>query len=178
MLAVSAVAVGVVTAHEFGIAATQAAPVDVEPQPHGFERLGFLAAEAAVHRHFGFAARAALDPAGARGNRVERVGEIGPARHAVHPGGGAKARAFGAPARTRRLRGEDFLGAHALEPVIAGIEFAHMVETQPAPFGGPVETVALPAGRAKFARLVAGGMGADPARARMLSVKLCLAHSF
>ena len=49
----------------------------------------------------------------------------------------------------------DFLGAHAFEPVIARVEFAHVIEAEPAPFARPVEPVRTVAGRTEFPRLAA-----------------------
>src|SRR3546814_734341 len=101
----------------------------------------------------------ALPEAGAE--RIHRVAEIGPARRQVSAARGAKGAAFGLPARGRRLGGEDLVGVHAFEEIIAAVEFADMVETQPAPGRRTVGRAVGGGGRAKFAGLAAARNGAS-----------------
>src|SRR5690606_12148986 len=112
----------------------------VETEPHSFKRLAFLRREpACLPGSLLPPGRPRADACRSRADRVERVIEISPARHAIDPGVRAKRARVGAPSGDRRLRGEDLLGGHALEPVVPGVELAHMVEAQPAPLAGPVE---------------------------------------
>jgi hypothetical protein len=76
------------------------------------------------------------------------------------------------------LRGENFFGAHAFEPVIACVEFADMFQTQPTPFARSIEAVPASARRTVFARLATPRVGAFSPGVFVSSVKLCLAHSF
>ena len=78
------------------------------------------------------------------------------------PGEGA---GLAVPAGIGILRLGNFVRAHPLEIIVAGIELADMVETEPAPVARTVETGSSAGGRrrAKLARLVAAGLRAGGA---------------
>ena len=78
------------------------------------------------------AARLVHSLAESRTQCVDRIPEIGPARRQVGAARGTEGAAFGFPARGRRLRRHDLVGGHALEEIIARVEFADMIEAQPA----------------------------------------------
>ena len=63
--------------------------------------------------------------------------------------------AFGLPPGDGGLGAKDFLGAHPLEPIVACVEFAHMLKAEPAPIARPVKAIGAAAGRAEFPRLAA-----------------------
>src|SRR5690606_22551011 len=111
-------------------------------------------------------------------DRVERVVEVGPAWHAVRTRIGAERPALGAPAGDGRLRLEDFLGRHAREPVVSGVERAYVLEAQPAPLARPVEARPHRARRAEFARLGAAGRLAAAPAGFVAAMELVRAHSF
>src|SRR6185369_1922533 len=96
-------------------------------------------------------------PEGARPqvDRIERILEIRPARRLVHARGGPERPALPVPARGRVLGGDDLVGAHPGKPVIAGVEFAHMVEAEPAIVARAVKPGRAVAGRPEFALLAA-----------------------
>ena len=93
-----------------------------------------------------------MDAAGkACADSVQRVGKIGPGWLYAGP------RAIDCPGRVpsahRMLRFENLLMVHAGEIVIALVELADVVETEPAIFAGPVMAApgAIDGRRAKFA---------------------------
>src|SRR5690606_21646965 len=147
--AVAAVAVGVVAADEDRIALAQAVEIGVEAEPHRLERVALLRREAARLLP---SRRSRADLRGAHADRVERVVEARPARRRPSPAVAAERARLARPAGDRRLRGEDLLGAHAFEPVVAGVELAHVLEAQPAPLARTVEARGAAAGRAELAR--------------------------
>ena len=75
-------------------------------------------------------------------------------------------------------RGDDFLGAHPLEPVVPGVERADVIEAEPAVVAGAVEAGPAFAGRAKFARLFATWRGARAVAASDAAVELVEPHGF
>src|SRR3546814_13951337 len=98
---------------------------------------------------------------------VQRILEIRPfGRRAGGVGG--KGPSLPLPSRIGALGGGDLLRAHAGEEIIALVEFAHMVQAQPAPIRPlPVRSASFQRRRAKFSRLLAArnraGAGAFPA---------------
>lgn len=177
MSPVTAVTVGVIAADQFGIAPPQSPEIGVEAQSHRLERLRLFAAEAAVHRHFGFALGAAPDAACPGSDGIERIVEVGPARHSVDAGGRPERVALRSPPGGGRLRGKNLLRAHPFEPVVTRIEFAHVIEAEPAPVAGSVERVSLRPGCAKLSGLRTSRHLASAARARISAMELRLLHA-
>ena len=170
---VTAVAVGVVAADEFGIAAAQALAVGLRIETHHSERLALTRGEAGVFLPTGGTGPNVI---GSRTDCVERVVEIRPARHPVDAGVRPEGARLGAPAGDGRLSGEDFLGAHPLEPVVPCVEFADVLEAEPAPIPRPVEAGTAAAGRAEFTRLTAARRLAFPPYALISSMELLSLH--
>src|SRR5690606_36985751 len=103
-------------------------------QAHYAQRLALTRGEA---DHLPLVARAASDLRSPSADRVERIVEVGPARHRA--GARAEGAGFAFPPGDRRLRGEDLLRAHPFEPVVAGVELPHMLQAHPAPLARAVE---------------------------------------
>src|SRR4051812_13204260 len=78
------------------------------------------------------------DVAETGGDRVQRIGEVAPARRRIGTERGEGA-ARPLPCSDRRLGAADLVRAHALEEIIPGIVLAHMVEAQEAPAPRTVE---------------------------------------
>src|SRR5690606_16923589 len=156
MAAVAAVAVWMVEAHQLRIAQSHRVQVGVLTQAEDAQRLPLLGRKARhlAARHSGSEARR---------DGVERILEVRPgrARVAAGPGEGAGP---ALPARDRRLRRLDLVGAHAVEEIVAGVVLADVIEAQPAPIARPVE-VAGAERSAKLARRTAPGHGAMRRRA-------------
>src|SRR5690242_1338419 len=123
-----------VLAHELRIAAAQRGAIGVAAQPHRIERLALARGEADESFTLGaIVLRPLPDVRRPRADCVERIVEIGPARHAVDARVGAERAGVAAPPGYRRLRLEDLVRRHPLEPVVARVELAHVVEAEPAP---------------------------------------------
>lgn len=98
--------------------------------------------------------------------------EIAPFGWAIDPAICERA-AFGGPSGKGSLRIFDFFAVHAVEEIIGRIEFADMIEAQPAVATRPVEIRwhGVGVGRAEFARLAATGMRAHSAAIADATVK-------
>ena len=169
---VAAVAIGVIAADQFGIARAQAAAISLEIKPQRVIGLPVGNTQPAPHRIARLAGILAPQLC-AGGNRIKRIGEIGPVRRLVDPCRRAKGAGFAGPARQRRLRARDLFGRHPAKEIIALIERTNMVEAEPAIGARPVKPRRAFAGRAKFARLVAAGrfaQAAGPLRPAMESI--------
>ena len=120
--AVAAVAVRMVTAHQFRIACAQLLAVRQRAQPHHLQGIAFRRGKTA---HIGICIaanvlrRSAPDAVCPLAYRVERIEKIGPAWQTVRPNIAAKSARFSLPSGGGRLCGEDFIRAHAFKPVIA-----------------------------------------------------------
>ena len=161
MTAVAPVAIGVEAPHQLRIALPERHPVGVDLQREGAHRLAVLARQGLAVLAFG----AVLHPfAEARADRVERIGEIGPARRTVGTAGGVEGTRLALPAGKGALRVVDLVGAHPLEEVVARIERTDMLEAQPAERRRAVARTAgaFERGRAEFARLCTARLGAQP----------------
>src|SRR5215208_2187841 len=98
---------------------------------------------------------AVADASEARGDGVERIGEVAPPRGRV----GAVRRKLAArpiPAGERRLRLGDLLGGHPVEEIVLGIMLADVVEAQEEPAARPVEIGRLKRGLELAGRAAAG----------------------
>src|SRR5579875_2877011 len=155
--AVAADAIGVAAPEQLGIALAQRAAIGDAAEPEHLER-----ASLGIAQRLAVAARLLDALLEARADRIERIGEIGPARRAVGTIGGERA-GLAFPAGIGALRVVDLLGAHALEEIVAGVEFADMVEAEPAIAARPVAARrALRRRHTKLAGFVAAGMLAAP----------------
>lgn len=157
MASVSAVAVGVVAAHKFGIASPQRLPIGIGSKPQNSQKFSINIAE--------FPPISALlrSAAEAGADRIQWIGEILPFRRRRAIGG--KGPRLPVPAAKGRLSRIDLVRAHSFEIIIAVIEGADVVEAEPAPFARPIKIGAAPlfSGRAEFTRRIATRM-----RARLL----------
>src|SRR5690606_25872792 len=103
--AVSAIAVGMILADQLRIAAAQLGAVGLAAQPHHAQGLALERGKAGIilpSPRLPF--RACPDLRRPRPDSVERVIEVGPARHAVYPRIGTESASVVAPAGNRRLR--------------------------------------------------------------------------
>src|SRR5688572_15683247 len=153
MAAVAAVLVGMVAPHQLRIAAAQRVAVAVLAQPEHRQGAPLGLGEARLRPFAG--------EAEARGNRVERVGEIAPRRS--RSGGRRESADRALPPTIWRLGLADLFGAHAIEIIVRAIVLADMVEAQEAPAPRPVEIGRLER-RLKLAGLAAAGDRAAVAR--------------
>ena len=133
MAAVAAIMIGVIAAQQCGVAHPQSLAIRVNVQFHDAQRLAVLCRQKlAVLPHLRIGPRLGHPFLELRADGVERVGEVGPfGRRAV--GVGRKGARLPLPPGKGALGGGDFLRRHAGEEIIALIEFAHMVQAQPAP---------------------------------------------
>src|SRR3546814_20081701 len=120
-------AVGMIVADEFAVAAAQRRAIGVGGEAEQLHRVMLLARQARIGR---LAARLVHPLAKTRAERVHRILEIGPARRQVGAARGTEGAAFGFPAGRRRLRRHDLVGVHSREKIIARVELAHMVEAR------------------------------------------------
>lgn len=158
---------------QFGIALAQGPPVDVDVQPQRIKRAALIGGE---NHAIGALGRA--PGAGPPGNGFQRIGEIGPARRRIDPGGWRKCAGLPVPAVDRMLRRQNLFRAHPVEPIIPGVELAHVIKAEPAILARPVETRSTWARRAKFAVVAATRPFAQPAAAADPSMKTILFHRF
>jgi len=138
--AVAAIAVGVVATHEPLVGAAHLAGGGGIAEAERRERPGIAGAGPAPRRR----------RPGIAGEKIERIAEA--ERLAALPAGGG---AF--PAGERRLRFADLVGAQPVEIIVAGVEFADMVEAEELP-AALAAGKAVGARRAEFARQRAAGV--------------------
>ncbi|GEM_PF-4178691 len=120
--------------------------------------------------------RRTANVASSRADGIQRIGKVCPTRHPVDARCGAESGNFGLPIGTGSLRAVNLVRAHPLKPVIARVEFAHMLKAEPAEIARPVEGIAARAWRTKLARLAAGRVLTLPPIAFKASVKPSIAH--
>lgn len=152
MRAVAAIAIRVKTPEAFGIARSQRFAVGVDVKAEFFQGAAVLSGQ--------FAAVGALlwhRITKSRGYGIERIVEPRPVRRAVGPDS-VERTGFAFPASIGALLFENFIGAHAIEEIIAGVKFADVIETEPAPCAGSVE-IARCKRRAKLASFTTAGLG-------------------
>jgi len=107
---------------------------------------------------------------------LQRIGEVRPARSGIDARIGPERAGMCVPPGQRRLRGQNLVGRHAGEEIIAGVERADVIEAEPAVIAGAVEARSAHAGRAEFSRLVAAGSIAKAPCIVDAAVKLVLPH--
>ena len=153
MASVAAVAVGVKLANQLGIAGAQRPAVGIDREAEDSQ---MLAVPFAQHPPVGALLVLPRRGTEAGADRVERIGEVGPARgrRAV----GREGAGLAVPAGEGIVSRLDFLVAHPREVIVAGVERPDVIEAKPAPVAGAVEGRAAAGGRTEFARADAAGM--------------------
>lgn len=167
MGSVPAIMIRVIAAEQLRVTAPERAPVGIHPQRQRAERGAVLAGErTSVGAGLAGGARLGHALSEARTDGVERIGKIGPAgRRRAGRGGAGEGARLPLPASKGPLRVVNFLGAHAPEEIILGVERADMVEAQPAPLRRAVGGIADAVGRC--AELAGRGAALDGAAARL-----------
>ena len=187
MAPVTPVAIGVIAAHQFGIAGAQLVPIGIHRQAKNAQCPAFIRGHAGPGMGCGrikIGFRAGLYLAGTRlrpaGYGLQWIGKISPARGGIYPGtnpiSGAKSAVFALPAGNWMLRGHNLVRPQPGKIIIPGIESANMIEAEPAIIARPVKArragaqVAI-GGRAKFAIPRTAGPIAGSARTTHAAMK-------
>ena len=81
-----------------------------------------------------------------RGNCIERIVKVGPTRRLIDARRRAEGPRFALPPAHWHLGLLNLFPRHALEVIIAGVEFPHMIKAEPLPVARPIAARAAPTG--------------------------------